>query len=169
MGLTHFNQNGEAWMVDVTEKAVTVREASAKGRITMNREAFFAIKNGENKKGDVLGTARIAGIMGAKQTASLIPLCHPIPMTRCAIEFELREEEFAVIATCTARTKGKTGIEMEALTGVNIALLTIYDMCKAVDKEMVIGDICLVKKSGGKSGDFERQWKMSETQPIKTK
>jgi cyclic pyranopterin phosphate synthase len=169
MGLTHFNQNGEAWMVDVTEKAVTVREASAKGRITMNREAFFAIKNGENKKGDVLGTARIAGIMGAKQTSSLIPLCHPIPMTRCAIEFELLEEEFAVIATCTARTEGKTGIEMEALTGVNIALLTIYDMCKAVDKGMVIGDICLVKKSGGKSGNFERQWEMSETKPIKTK
>lgn len=159
MGLTHFNKEGEAWMVDVTGKDTTVREAKAKGMIRMSREAFEAVKAGTNKKGDVLGTARIAGIMGAKQTSSLIPLCHPIPMTRCAIEFELLEEECAVTAICSARTEGKTGIEMEALTGVNIALLTIYDMCKAIDKTMVIGRICLLHKTGGKSGEIKNEWK----------
>lgn len=158
MGLTHFNEAGEAWMVDVSGKKVTVREAEAKGMITMNREAFEAVKGGTNKKGDVLGTARIAGIMGAKQTSSLIPLCHPIPMNRCTIEFELLEEKRAVAVTCRARTEGKTGIEMEALTGVQIALLTIYDMCKAVDKSMVIGNVCLTHKTGGKSGEMVNQW-----------
>ena len=158
MGLTHFNEKGEAWMVDVTGKKTTVREAAAKGMIRMNREAFEAVKNGTNQKGDVLATARIAGIMGAKQTASLIPLCHPIPMTRCTIEFELLEEEQAVAAICRARTEGKTGIEMEALTGVNITLLTIYDMCKALDKGMTIERIRLLEKTGGKSGEIKNTW-----------
>lgn len=159
MGLTHFNQEGEAWMIDVTGKNITVREATAKGMIRMNREAFEAVKQGNGKKGDVLGTARIAGIMGAKQTSSLIPLCHPIPMTRCTIEFELLEQDMAVAVICNARTEGKTGIEMEALTGVQIALLTIYDMCKAIDKTMVMDRICLLHKTGGKSGEIRNQWK----------
>ncbi|MCI5596151.1 MAG: cyclic pyranopterin monophosphate synthase MoaC [Lachnospiraceae bacterium] len=162
MGLTHFNEDGEAWMVDVTEKQVTVREAEAKGMITMNEEAFQAVQKGTNQKGDVLATARIAGIMGAKQTSSLIPLCHPIPMTRCTIEFELLPKRRSIVATCKARTEGKTGIEMETLTGVNVALLTIYDMCKALDKKMVIGHISLIHKTGGKSGEIINDWKEDE-------
>ena len=162
MGLTHFNEDGEAWMVDVTEKQVTVREAEAKGMITMNEEAFQAVQKGTNQKGDVLATARIAGIMGAKQTSSLIPLCHPIPMTRCTIEFELLLKRRSIVATCKARTEGKTGIEMETLTGVNVALLTIYDMCKALDKKMVIGHISLIHKTGGKSGEIINDWKEDE-------
>ena len=162
MGLTHFNEDGEAWMVDVTEKQVTVREAEAKGMITMNEEAFQAVQKGTNQKGDVLATARIAGIMGAKQTSSLIPLCHPIPMTRCTIEFELLTKRRSIVATCKARTEGKTGIEMETLTGVNVALLTIYDMCKALDKKMVIGHISLIHKTGGKSGEIINDWKEDE-------
>lgn len=162
MGLTHFNEDGEAWMVDVTEKKVTVREAEAKGMITMNEEAFQAVREGTNQKGDVLATARIAGIMGAKQTSSLIPLCHPIPMTRCTIEFELLPKRRSIVATCRARTEGKTGIEMEALTGVNVALLTIYDMCKALDKKMVIDHISLTHKTGGKSGEIINDWKEDE-------
>lgn len=162
MGLTHFNEDGEAWMVDVTEKKVTVREAEAKGMITMNEEAFQAVQEGTNQKGDVLATARIAGIMGAKQTSSLIPLCHPIPMTRCTIEFELLPKRRSIVATCRARTEGKTGIEMEALTGVNVALLTIYDMCKALDKKMVIDHISLTHKTGGKSGEIINDWKEDE-------
>ena len=162
MGLTHFNEDGEAWMVDVTEKQVTVREAEAKGMITMNEEAFQAVQKGTNQKGDVLATARIDGIMGAKQTSSLIPLCHPIPMTRCTIEFELLPKRRSIVATCKARTEGKTGIEMETLTGVNVALLTIYDMCKALDKKMVIGHISLIHKTGGKSGEIINDWKEDE-------
>lgn len=162
MGLTHFNEDGEAWMVDVTEKKVTVREAEAKGMITMNEEAFQAVREGTNQKGDVLATARIAGIMGAKQTSSLIPLCHPIPMTRCTIEFELLPKRRSIVATCRARTEGKTGIEMEALTGVNVALLTIYDMCKSLDKKMVIDHISLTHKTGGKSGEIINDWKEDE-------
>lgn len=158
MGLTHFNEKGEAWMVDVTGKEITVRQAVAKGMISMNRQAFEAVKSGTIQKGDVLGTARIAGIMGAKKTSSLIPLCHPVALTRCTVEFELLEEKQAVVASCTARTEGKTGVEMEALTGVNAALLTIYDMCKALDKKMVIGQIRLVHKTGGKSGEIRNDW-----------
>lgn len=158
MGLTHFNEKGEAWMVDVTGKEITVRQAVAKGMISMNRQAFEAVKSGTIQKGDVLGTARIAGIMGAKKTSSLIPLCHPVALTRCTVEFELLEEKQAVVASCTARTEGKTGVEMEALTGVNVALLTIYDMCKALDKKMVIGQISLVHKTGGKSGEIRNDW-----------
>ena len=158
MGLTHFNEKGEAWMVDVTGKEITVRQAVAKGMISMNRQAFEAVKSGTIQKGDVLGTARIAGIMGAKKTSSLIPLCHPVALTRCTVEFELLEEKQAVVASCTARTEGKTGVEMEALTGVSAALLTIYDMCKALDKKMVIGQIRLVHKTGGKSGEIRNDW-----------
>lgn len=155
-GFTHFNQQGEAIMVDVSAKKETAREATAEGRITMSSECFQKIKDGSMGKGDVLSVARIAGIMGAKRTADLIPLCHILNLTKVEIQFSLEEAECAVLAQCTVKTTGKTGVEMEALTGVNIALLTIYDMCKAVDKTMEMGDIHLCRKSGGKSGDFVR-------------
>ena len=154
MGFTHFDGQGNAWMVDVGEKADTKREAVAKGSIFMSRECLRMVLEGDMKKGDVLGVARIAGIMGAKRTSELIPLCHILNLTKLEIGFTVREESSEIEAVCTARTTGKTGVEMEALTGVSMALLTIYDMCKAVDKTMEIGGICLVKKSGGKSGDF---------------
>lgn len=154
--LTHFDQHGEAIMVDVSAKKETAREALAEGSITMSRECFQKIKEGTMGKGDVLGVARIAGIMGAKRTADLIPLCHILNLTKVEIHFSLEEERCAVRAACTVRTTGKTGVEMEALTGVNIALLTIYDMCKAVDKTMEMGEIHLCEKSGGKSGRFIR-------------
>ena len=141
-------------MVDVSEKADTRREATAQGIIWMNPECYALAAAGRAEKGDVLGTARIAGIMGAKWTAELIPLCHLLNLTRVAVDFEMLPEEYAIRAICTAGTVGKTGAEMEALTGVSCALLTIYDMCKAADKAMEIGSIMLVKKSGGKSGDF---------------
>lgn len=153
MGLTHFDENGKAVMVDVTEKRDTVREATAEGKIFVNREVFQAIKAGTAAKGDVLGVAATAGIMGAKRTSDLIPMCHILPITNCRINFEMDPEDCAVICTCTVKVTGKTGVEMEALTGASIALLTIYDMCKAMDKKMEIGEICLVKKTGGKSGD----------------
>ena len=151
-GLTHLDATGAAHMVDVGGKAVTVREAVARGRITMSAEAAAAIREGSVKKGDVLATARIAGIMAAKKTADLIPLCHPLPLTRVAIDLDL--DETGVTATATAATEGKTGVEMEALTAVSVALLTLYDMAKALDKGMVLGDIRLVTKTGGKSGDW---------------
>lgn len=151
---THFNQQGEAIMVDVSEKADTLREAVAKGCITMSPECFQKVKDGQMGKGDVLGVARIAGIMGAKKTSELIPLCHILNLSKVEVEFTLQEETCSIEAECTARTFGKTGVEMEALTGVNVALLTIYDMCKAVDKNMEIGQIHLRRKSGGKSGLF---------------
>lgn len=154
--LTHFDAAGSAVMVDVSEKPVTTREATAHGVITMNAEAFSAVQNGTAKKGDVLGVARIAGIMATKRTSELIPLCHPLPLTKVAIEFHLLPERQAVEALCTVKTSGVTGVEMEALTGVSTALLTIYDMCKAVDKGMELGEIHLVKKSGGKSGLYIR-------------
>lgn len=154
MDFSHFDEQGNAWMVDVGEKAETKREAVAKGCISMSRECFQKVKEGTMKKGDVLGVARIAGIMGAKKTSDLIPLCHILNLTKLAVEFEMKEETCQIEATCTARTTGKTGVEMEALTGVSVALLTIYDMCKAVDKTMEIGAVCLVHKSGGKSGEF---------------
>ena len=154
--LTHFDAEGNAVMVDVSEKPVTAREATAHGIITMNEEAFTAVKNGTVKKGDVLGVARVAGIMATKRTSELIPLCHPLPLTKVKIEFELLEDRRAVEARCTVKTSGVTGVEMEALTGVSTALLTIYDMCKAVDKEMELGEIHLEKKSGGKSGLYIR-------------
>ena len=154
MDFTHFDPGGKAWMVDVSGKEDTRREAVAEGMIRMSRECFERVKQGGVEKGDVLGTARIAGIMGAKKTAELIPLCHILGLTKVSVDFELLPEAYAVRAACTVGTVGKTGVEMEALTGVSCALLTVYDMCKAVDKAMEIGEIRLVRKSGGKSGEF---------------
>ena len=154
MEFTHFDPGGKARMVDVSGKEETIREASAAGCIRMSRECYEKVAAGSVEKGDVLGTARIAGIMGAKRTQELIPLCHILNLTKLSVDFELDPAECAVRAVCTAGTVGKTGAEMEALTGVSCALLTIYDMCKAVDRAMEIGQIMLVKKSGGKSGDF---------------
>ena len=131
--LTHFDAAGNAVMVDVSEKPVTAREATAHGIITMNADAFAAVQSGTVKKGDVLGVARVAGIMATKRTSELIPLCHPLPLSKLTVDFHLLPEQQAVEAVCTARTIGVTGVEMEALTGVSAALLTIYDMCKAVD------------------------------------
>lgn len=152
MGFTHFDENGKAVMVDVTAKPETQREASAIGKITVSREVFQAIKGGTAAKGDVLGVAATAGIMGAKRTSDLIPMCHILPITNCRINFHMDPDERAVYCKCTVKVTGKTGVEMEALTGVSVALLTIYDMCKAMDKTMEISGICLVKKTGGKSG-----------------
>lgn len=154
---THFNRQGEAIMVDVSAKAETAREAVAEGRILMNRECFQKVKEGTMGKGDVLGVARVAGIMGAKKTSELIPLCHLLNLTKVEIDFSLEEETASVKASCSVRTTGKTGVEMEALTGVQVALLTIYDMCKAIDKGMEMTEIHLCRKSGGKSGDFVRK------------
>ena len=154
--LTHFDAAGNAVMVDVSGKAVTAREATARGIITMNAEAFSAVQSGTVKKGDVLGVARIAGIMATKRTSELIPLCHPLPLTKVSIDFDFLPEQQAVEARCTVKTSGVTGVEMEALTGVSTALLTIYDMCKAVDKGMELGGIHLVEKTGGKSGHYIR-------------
>lgn len=142
-------------MVDVGGKAITTREAVARGRITMSAEAAAAIRDGSVKKGDVLATARIAGIMAAKKTSELIPLCHPLPLTRVAIDLEL--DETGITATATAATEGKTGVEMEALTAVSVTLLTLYDMAKALDKGMVLSDIRLLAKTGGKSGDWRAE------------
>ena len=154
--LSHFDASGSAVMVDVSEKPVTVRQAGARGIITMNAAAFAAVRDGTAQKGDVLGVARIAGIMAAKRTSELIPLCHPLPLSKLTVDFHLLPEQQAVEAVCTARTIGVTGVEMEALTGVSAALLTIYDMCKAVDKGMELGEIHLVEKTGGKSGHYVR-------------
>lgn len=151
---THFNGHGEAIMVDVGGKKETLREAVAEGRITMGRECFQKVKEGSMGKGDVLGVARVAGIMGAKRTSDLIPLCHILNLTKVEISFIPEEDTCSIRTICTVRTVGRTGVEMEALTGVNIALLTIYDMCKAMDKAMEMGNIRLCRKSGGKSGDF---------------
>ncbi len=156
-GLTHFDQQGHAAMVDVSDKDITERIAVAKGSIEMCREAFEAVKNGTAGKGDVLGVARVAGIMAAKRTSELIPLCHPLMLTKVSVDFEMNEKSLSVDAVCTAKLMGKTGVEMEALTGVSVALLTVYDMCKAIDKGMVISDIYLVEKSGGKSGRYENR------------
>lgn len=152
--LNHFDEKGNAIMVDVTEKNITQREAIATGTIFVNEETFKRIKEGTIAKGDVLGVARVAGIMATKKTSELIPMCHPLMITKSKIDFELNEEEKSVTAICTVKLAGKTGVEMEALTGVNVALLTIYDMCKAIDKSMEMGDIHLSKKTGGKSGVF---------------
>ena len=174
--LTHFDKKGNAIMVDVSEKAVTTRTAIAIGKIYVCQEIFERIQRHEIAKGDVLGVARLAGIMETKRTSELIPLCHPLPLTKCEVNFSLHESTstksfeyvsidnksamntqanaYYIEATCLVKTDGKTGVEMEALTGVQIALLTIYDMCKAIDKGMVISDVHLVSKSGGKSGDF---------------
>ena len=151
---THFDDDGKAVMVDITEKNVTERTAVATGEIVMNKETLEAVKKGNIKKGDVLGVARIAAIMAAKQTHSLIPMCHNILLTNAKIEFSFDDEENKILIKSTVKTTGKTGVEMEALTMVSIAGLTIYDMCKSMDKSMVIGEIRLVEKHGGKSGDW---------------
>ena len=153
MGLTHFDEHGKAIMVDVTEKSDTVREATAAGKITVSQEVYDAIVAGKMGKGDVLGVATTAGIMGAKRTAELLPMCHILPITNCKIQFEMKPEEREIYCYCTVKVTGKTGVEMEALTGVSVALLTVYDMCKALDKTMRIGDIFLCRKTGGKSGE----------------
>jgi cyclic pyranopterin phosphate synthase len=151
---THFDKDGNAVMVDVTDKKETVREAVAKGRIKVNTAIYEAIENRKIEKGDVLGIARVAGIMGAKKASDLIPMCHTLAITKASVDFNMYQKSLEIEAVCTIKVTGKTGVEMEALTGVSIALLTIYDMCKAIDKEMLIKDIYLEHKSGGKSGDF---------------
>jgi cyclic pyranopterin phosphate synthase len=153
---THFDSRGNAVMVDVSAKEVTVRSAAAKGEITVNAETLSAIQGGTAKKGDVLGVARIAGISAAKRAADLIPLCHPLLFDACTLDFSIDEKNLRIEAVCTVKLAGRTGAEMEALTGVSVALLTIYDMCKAIDRSMVIGNIRLWEKSGGKSGHFTR-------------
>jgi cyclic pyranopterin phosphate synthase len=150
--LTHLGADGAAHMVDVSAKANTAREAVAEGRITMSAEALDAVRAGNIKKGDVLGTARIAGIMASKKTSELIPLCHPLMLSKIAIAFEF--EDHGIRAEARVRLNGPTGVEMEALTAVSVALLTLYDMAKALDKAMVISDIRLLSKTGGKSGDW---------------
>lgn len=155
--LTHFNEQGNVHMVDVGNKSVTKRKAVAEGRITMNPETLAMIASGTHKKGDVLSVARIAGIMAAKKTSDLIPLCHPLMLTRVNIELVIEKESSAVRCEVTAETAERTGVEMEALTGLQIALLTIYDMCKAVDRGMEIHQARLVHKSGGKSGEWNRE------------
>lgn len=157
MGWTHFDEDGKAIMVDVTEKRDTQREAMAAGKITVSRQVYEAIQTGTVGKGDVLGVAATAGIMGAKRTSDLIPMCHILPITNCRVWFHLAPEECAVYCYCTVKVFGKTGVEMEALTGVSVALLTIYDMCKALDKSMEIGDIYLCRKTGGKSGEIQNE------------
>lgn len=155
--LTHFDASGQARMVDVGAKAVTERVALAEGRILMQAATLELIHAGTHAKGDVLGVARLAGIMAAKRTADLIPLCHPLPLTAVEVEFEPAGDPARVLCRARARTRGRTGVEMEALTAVQIALLTIYDMCKAVDRGMRITDVGLVRKSGGKSGTWTRE------------
>lgn len=152
--LTHFDNAGRAQMVDIADKAITRRIAIARGTIRMKPETLALVREGTAKKGDVIGIARIAAIQGAKRTADLIPLCHPIPLTRVGVDFELDESGNAVHCTATVECEGRTGVEMEALTAVQVGLLTVYDMCKAVDRGMTISDVKLVEKHGGKSGSF---------------
>lgn len=155
--LNHFNEAGQAHMVDVGAKDITERKATAHGFIRMLPETFQIVKSGTAKKGDVLGIARIAGIMAVKKTPELIPLAHPIPVSGCELDFIMHEDEFTIEAVCTVKVSARTGVEMEALTGVSAALLTVYDMLKAVDRAMEIEKICLLQKSGGKSGEFIRK------------
>ncbi|KPA22349.1 Cyclic pyranopterin monophosphate synthase accessory protein [Shimia sp. SK013] len=154
-GLTHFDGKGDAHMVDVSEKAVTSRVATAEGWVKMAKQTYEIIAEGRAKKGDVLGVARLAGIMGAKKCSDLIPLCHPLPITKVAVELTPDASLPGVRIEATVKTTGQTGVEMEALTAVNVAALTVYDMSKAVDKEMEIGGIRVILKDGGKSGRFE--------------
>ncbi|GJM06154.1 MAG: cyclic pyranopterin monophosphate synthase accessory protein [marine bacterium B5-7] len=154
--LTHFNDQGAAHMVDIGEKSVTHRIAVASGHISMHEKTLALIKEGGHKKGDVLGIARTAGIMGAKKTSELIPLCHPLSLTHISIDLTIYEESASILCECRAETEGKTGVEMEALTAVQVTLLTIYDMCKAVDRGMTISNVQLSEKSGGKSGTWKR-------------
>jgi len=156
-GLTHFDANGDAHMVDVSDKAVTSRIAVAAGHIKMARETYDIIAEGRAKKGDVIAVARLAGIMGAKKTPELIPLCHPLPVTKVAVDLTLDPDLPGLQIEATVKTTGQTGVEMEALTAVSTAALTVYDMAKAVDKAMAIGGIRVVLKDGGKSGRYEAQ------------
>lgn len=153
--LTHLDENGAAHMVDVSAKVDTIRQATAEGRINMSTEALLAVSEGSIKKGDVLATARIAGIMAAKKTSELIPLCHPLLLSKVSVDFAFDDNGIRV--TSLVRLTGQTGVEMEAMTAVSVALLTIYDMAKALDKAMVISDVRLLTKSGGKSGDWIRE------------
>lgn len=153
--LTHFDGKGDAHMVDVSEKAETARIAVAEGHIVMSAEALTLIEGGGAKKGDVLGVARLAGIMGAKKTSDLIPLCHPLALSKVAVDLEVDADLPGIRVIATVKTSGQTGVEMEALTAVSVATLTVYDMVKAVDKTMTIGGIRLLMKEGGKSGRFE--------------
>ncbi|MGH4139754.1 cyclic pyranopterin monophosphate synthase MoaC [Clostridium sp.] len=157
MKFTHINDEGRAKMVDVSEKLDTARTAVATGSISMKRETLERIKEGAISKGDVLAVAQVGGIMGAKSTSQIIPMCHAIMISGCDISFNIDFENNKIEITATTKTVGKTGIEMEALTAVSVAALTIYDMCKAIDRGMVINNIMLIKKSGGKSGIFERK------------
>ena len=154
---THIDNNGDAVMVDVSGKVVTARTAVACGRISMSRECYEAVRAGAVKKGDVLGVARLAGIMGAKRTSDLIPLCHILNLTKCGVEFIFHDDTCELEGRCTVKCDGKTGVEMEALTGVSVALLTVYDMCKAVQRDMRIDGIHLLYKEGGKSGVYEAE------------
>ena len=154
-GLTHFDEKGNARMVDVSGKKPTSRTALAKGSILVGREIMEAVSEKRVEKGDVLAVAQVAGIMAVKQTAFLLPMCHTLILEKCQVEFEILPEENKITAYCRVKCQGKTGVEMEALTGVTGALLTIYDMCKAIDKRMEIGEIHLVEKTGGKSGNFK--------------
>ena len=154
--LTHFDDAGNAVMVDVTAKAETVRTAVAEGTVLLSPAALRAVLDGTAQKGDVLGVARVAGILAVKQTPSLIPLCHPLNIGKISVDFRVDEESSAVTAVCTVKLTGRTGAEMEALTGVSVALLTVYDMLKAVDKSMEITGIRLLEKDGGKSGHYRR-------------
>lgn len=153
---THLNEQGQARMVDVSDKAVTTRTATAAGSIWMKPETFALIRSGAAAKGDVLATARIAGIMAAKRTHELVPLCHPLPITKAEVTFEPQEADSRIDVVAVVKVDGKTGVEMEALTAVSVACLTLYDMCKALDRGMRIGDIRVVEKTGGKSGTFRQ-------------
>lgn len=166
---THFDQSGSAVMVDVSEKEITERTAAAKGRIRVSAEVFQKIREGTMKKGDVLGIARTAGIMAAKRTFELIPLCHLLALTKCTVDFEYLEDTLEIEACCTVKTVGKTGVEIEALTGVEIALLTIYDMCKALDRSMEMNGIRLCYKNGGKSGEYREKPDALESESKKQK
>jgi cyclic pyranopterin phosphate synthase len=153
---SHLNPSGRARMVDVSAKDDTVRVATARGRVLMDPRTLALVRDGGMAKGDVLGIAQVAGVMGAKRTPEVIPLCHPLPITGVDLAFELNEQDSAVEISATVRVTGKTGVEMEALTAVSVAALTIYDMCKAVDKDMIIDQVRLIEKSGGKSGQYRR-------------
>ena len=152
---THFDSRGNAIMVDVSEKEISFRTALARGSISMSGDAMKAVLGGTAKKGDVLGVARIGGIMAAKRCSELIPLCHPLNFDKCTVDFSIDDAKNTIEASCEVKLSGKTGAEMEALTGVSVALLTIYDMCKALDRAMVIGNIRLCEKSGGQSGHYK--------------
>ena len=164
-GFSHFDDSGNAVMVDVSDKPETRREAVAEGRVLCNAETLGLIRQGGVKKGDVLSVARLAGIMGAKQTAALIPLCHPLPLSAVSLDLSLDEAASAVRIRATCRTDGKTGVEMEALTAVSVAALTVYDMIKAVQKDVVIDGIRLLEKTGGKSGEYRAAEPPSATDP----